>query len=67
MLLNASIWLFLIWYFCYKFLQLGATVTGTDERTISVDDLADQIAEILDYFGWVTIMVVILTAPLNAS
>lgn len=32
-------------------LQLGAAASGPDEPSLSVDDLADQIAEILDYFG----------------
>lgn len=41
----------LIWYFCQELLQLGAAVAGPDEPSLSVDDLADQIAEILDYFG----------------
>ncbi|CAA0821300.1 N-MYC downregulated-like 2 [Striga hermonthica] len=31
--------------------ELGADVVGPDEQLLSVDDLADQIAEILDYFG----------------
>ncbi|GER32546.1 pollen specific protein sf21 [Striga asiatica] len=32
--------------------ELGADVVGPDEQLLSVDDLADQIAEILDYFGF---------------
>ncbi|KAH6790854.1 N-MYC downregulated-like 2 [Perilla frutescens var. frutescens] len=31
--------------------ELGASVAGPDEPSLSVDDLANQIAEILDYFG----------------
>ncbi|PIN16856.1 hypothetical protein CDL12_10510 [Handroanthus impetiginosus] len=31
--------------------ELGAAVASPDEPPLSVDDLADQIAEILNYFG----------------
>ncbi|RWV79959.1 hypothetical protein GW17_00058840, partial [Ensete ventricosum] len=32
-------------------LQLGAAPISADEPTLSVDQLADQVAEVLDYFG----------------
>lgn len=38
-------------YICQEFLQLGAAVMSLDDPVLSVDDLADQIAEVLDYFG----------------
>ncbi|CAA2959083.1 pollen-specific SF21-like [Olea europaea subsp. europaea] len=53
---------FCIYHICPPGHQLGATVIGTDERTISVDDLADQIAEILDYFGLGSVMCMGVTA-----
>jgi len=33
-------------------LQLGADVISSDEPLLCVDDLADQVAEVLDYFGY---------------
>ncbi|KAL3645964.1 Protein ndl2 [Castilleja foliolosa] len=42
--------------------ELGAAVAGPDEPSLSVDDLADQIAEILDYFGVGEVMCVGVTA-----
>lgn len=32
-------------------LQLGAAKISTDIPVPSIDDLADQVAEVLDYFG----------------
>jgi len=32
---------------------LGADVISSDEPLLCVDDLADQIAEVLDFFGYV--------------
>ena len=46
-----SVLLSLTWHFCQELLQLGAAVAGPDEPLLTVDELADQIAEILDYFG----------------
>lgn len=43
--------LYLIWYFLQELLQLGAAAISSDEHVLSVDDLADQIAEVLNYFG----------------
>lgn len=43
--------LFLIWYFFQELLQLGAAAISDDEPVLSVDDLADQIAEVLNHFG----------------
>ncbi|KAL3818964.1 hypothetical protein ACJIZ3_004869 [Penstemon smallii] len=31
--------------------ELGAAVAASDELSLCVDDLADQVSEILDYFG----------------
>ncbi|KAL0330424.1 UNVERIFIED_CONTAM: protein NDL2 [Sesamum radiatum] len=42
--------------------ELGAGVAGPDEPSLSVDDLADQIAEILDYFGLGAVMCLGVTA-----
>ncbi|GFP98642.1 pollen-specific protein sf21 [Phtheirospermum japonicum] len=42
--------------------ELGASVAGPDEPSLSVDDLADQIAEILDYFGVGEVMCLGVTA-----
>ncbi|KAI3468138.1 hypothetical protein Pfo_024801 [Paulownia fortunei] len=42
--------------------ELGASIAGTDEPSLSVDDLADQIAEILDYFGLGPVMCLGVTA-----
>ncbi|KAK6161939.1 hypothetical protein DH2020_001780 [Rehmannia glutinosa] len=46
----------------HELLQLGAAVAGTDEPSLSVDDLADQIAEVLDYFGLGAVMCLGVTA-----
>lgn len=43
--------LFLIWYFFQELLQFGAAAISDDEPVLSVDDLADQIAEVLNHFG----------------
>ncbi|KAK4401214.1 protein NDL2 [Sesamum angolense] len=42
--------------------ELGAAVAGPDAPALSVDDLADQIAEILDYFGLGAVMCLGVTA-----
>jgi len=34
--------------------QAGAAEIPADQPLLSVDDLADQVAEVLDYFGWVS-------------
>lgn len=44
--------LFLIWYLLLELLQLGAAIINPDDPVLSADDLADQIAEVLDYFGY---------------
>jgi hypothetical protein len=33
-------------------LQVGADVISSDAPLLSVDDLADQVAEVLDFFGY---------------
>lgn len=42
---------FLIWDFLQELLQLGADAVSLDEPALSADDLADQIAEVLNFFG----------------
>ncbi|KAL8063218.1 hypothetical protein ABFX02_01G014200 [Erythranthe guttata] len=42
--------------------ELGAPVADPDEPSLSVDDLADQIPEILDYFGLGAVMCLGVTA-----
>ncbi|KAL6502017.1 Protein ndl2 [Orobanche gracilis] len=42
--------------------ELGAAAAAPDEASLSVDDLADQIAEILDYFGLGAVMCLGVTA-----
>lgn len=42
--------------------ELGAAASGPDEPSLSVDDLVDQIAEILDYFGLGSVMCLGVTA-----
>ncbi|XP_059657080.1 protein NDL2-like [Cornus florida] len=42
--------------------ELGAAVIGSDDPVLSVDDLADQIPEVLDYFGLGAVMCVGVTA-----
>ncbi|XP_057799774.1 protein NDL2-like isoform X1 [Salvia miltiorrhiza] len=46
----------------HELLQLGAAVAGPDEPSLTVDELADQIAEILDYFGLGAVMCLGVTA-----
>nr|XP_016488127.1 PREDICTED: pollen-specific protein SF21-like isoform X3 [Nicotiana tabacum] len=46
----------------HEFLQLGAAVMSLDDPVLSVDDLADQIAEVLDYFGLGKVMCMGVTA-----
>jgi hypothetical protein len=38
-------------FFCQELLQLGAAPIPSDYPALSADDLADQIADVLDYFG----------------
>lgn len=40
--------------FLQVFLQTGAAVISSDVPVLNVDDLADQVAEVLDYFGYIT-------------
>ncbi|KAK2968004.1 hypothetical protein RJ640_009213 [Escallonia rubra] len=42
--------------------ELGAAVVSPDDPALSVDDLADQVAEVLDYFGLGTVMCMGVTA-----
>ena len=42
---------FLMRHFLQELLQLGAATISPDDPLLSVDDLADQIAEVLNYFG----------------
>lgn len=42
--------------------ELGAAIIKPDDPELSVDDLADQIAEILDYFGLSAVMFMGVTA-----
>ncbi|THG23430.1 hypothetical protein TEA_025990 [Camellia sinensis var. sinensis] len=42
--------------------ELGAAIIKPDDQELSVDDLADQIAEILDYFGLSAVMFMGVTA-----
>lgn len=37
-------------YFCVDY-QLGAPENPPEQSSLSADDLADQVAEVLDYFG----------------
>ncbi|KAL6547526.1 Protein ndl2 [Orobanche hederae] len=53
---------FCIYHICPPGHELGAAVDVPDEPSLSVDDLADQIAEILDYFGVGTSMCLGVTA-----
>lgn len=34
-------------------LQLGADLISSDVPLLSVDELADQVAEVLDFFGYI--------------
>ncbi|CAN4076779.1 unnamed protein product [Withania somnifera] len=52
----------LILYVHQEFLQLGAAVMSFDDPVLSVDDLADQIAEVLDYFRLGKVMCMGVTA-----
>ncbi|KAM7507543.1 hypothetical protein LguiA_017996 [Lonicera macranthoides] len=42
--------------------ELGASIISPDDPALSVDDLADQVAEILDYFGLGAVMCMGVTA-----
>lgn len=35
---------------------MGADVISSDAPLLSVDDLADQVAEVLDFFGYATVV-----------
>ncbi|CAI0432463.1 unnamed protein product, partial [Linum tenue] len=45
-----------------ELLQLGADVISSDAPLLSVDDLADQVAEVLDYFGLQKVLCLGVTA-----
>ena len=42
---------YLILCFLQELVQLGASAISLDDPLYSVDDLVDQIAEVLDFFG----------------
>ncbi|XP_073300119.1 protein NDL2-like isoform X2 [Primulina huaijiensis] len=42
--------------------EFGAAIVGLDDPSLSVDDLADQIAEVLDHFGLGAVMCLGVTA-----
>ncbi|XP_010041425.1 protein NDL1 isoform X1 [Eucalyptus grandis] len=46
----------------HEVLQLGADVISSDAPILSVDDLADQIAEVLDFFGLKEVLCLGVTA-----
>ncbi|XP_050886627.1 protein NDL1 isoform X3 [Lathyrus oleraceus] len=46
----------------HEILQLGADVISSDEPLLCVDDLADQVAEVLDFFGLREVMCLGVTA-----
>ncbi|XP_042993247.1 protein NDL1-like isoform X5 [Carya illinoinensis] len=46
----------------HELLQVGAEVISPDAPLLSVNDLADQVAEVLDYFGLKEVMCVGVTA-----
>lgn len=50
MLLLPLVTVFLSWYFLQELLQFGAAIIKPSDPVPSVDDLAEQIAEVLDYF-----------------
>lgn len=39
---------------CLRALQLGAAVISSDIPLLSVDDLAEQVREVLDFFGYIS-------------
>ncbi len=43
--------MFLLYLNFNFFLQIGAPESIYQQTLVSVDDLADQVAEVLDYFG----------------
>lgn len=51
MLLNAIIHIVSLWELLQEFLQLGAASISVDDPVPSADDLADQILEVLNFFG----------------
>ncbi|KAE9446338.1 hypothetical protein C3L33_21764, partial [Rhododendron williamsianum] len=46
----------------HELLQLGAAILNPDDPVLSAEDLADQIAEVLDYFGLGAVMCMGVTA-----
>ncbi|MQM10963.1 hypothetical protein Taro_043860 [Colocasia esculenta] len=52
----------LSWNFAQEFLQLGAAPICSDSPVPSVDDLADQVADVLDFFGLDAVMCLGVTA-----
>ncbi|XP_063944143.1 protein NDL1 isoform X3 [Daucus carota subsp. sativus] len=49
-------------YHIQELLQLGAAIMIPDDAVLSVDDLADQVAEVLDFFGLGKVMCMGVTA-----
>ena len=49
----------LLTWFCWsstlRVLQLGAAPISSDEPVLSLDQLADQVAEVLDFFGYLSL------------
>ncbi|XWS72469.1 hypothetical protein CRYUN_Cryun02cG0042200 [Craigia yunnanensis] len=60
--LNHIIYTFLILGFLQEILQLGAAPISSDDLMPSVDDLADQIVEVLNFFGLGAVMCMGVTA-----
>ena len=40
-----------MWYFLQELFQLGAETISPNDPVLSADDLVDQIADVLNYFG----------------
>ncbi|GJS65285.1 pollen-specific protein SF21-like protein isoform X1 [Tanacetum coccineum] len=53
---------FLMWYLLQESLQFGAAPLSYDDPELSADDLADQVADVLDYFGLGPVMCLGVTA-----
>ena len=49
--LNPIIHIVSLWELLQEFLQLGAAAISVDDPVPSADDLADQILEVLNFFG----------------
>jgi pimeloyl-ACP methyl ester carboxylesterase len=49
-------------YMCYFVLQLGAAPISSDVPVPSVDELVDQVADVLDFFGLGSVMCLGVTA-----